>query len=298
MTLQQQVARLLAEVGVADHQRHDMRRIFHHRQAGGGQRVLGQRRLTLMPGALFARRLQMPDGRAGARRDGRGQGRREDEGRREGAHGVDDVGLGGDIAAQRAKPLGQRALDDIDLVHDAFALADAAAARAVHANRVDFVDIGERVVLPGEFGDPRDGGDVAIHRIETLEHHQFGAVARRLQQFLEMLHVVVTEQHLLAARAANALDHRVMVERVRNDQAVRQQLGDGGNRREIGNPAGGEGERRFLVVQIGQLGLKLHDGMMRARNVARAAGARAMPPGRVDHGLDHLVVAAHGQIVI
>ena len=41
--------------------------------------------------------------------------------------------LARDIAAVRAKALGQRALDDVDAVHQALALADAAAARPIQA---------------------------------------------------------------------------------------------------------------------------------------------------------------------
>ena len=108
--------------------------------------MLGQRRHVLMARALGAGRLQVPHRGARARRHHRRQGRGEDERRRVGAHGVDDLRLARDIAAERAEPLGERALDDVDPVHDAFALADAAAARAVHADGVDLVDIGHRVV--------------------------------------------------------------------------------------------------------------------------------------------------------
>ena len=47
-------------------------------------------------------------------------------------------------------------------------------------------------------------------------------------------------------------------------------------RGEIGDPAGGEDERRRLAVQVGELGLELDDRMVRAGNVAGAAGAGAM----------------------
>ena len=37
--------------------------------------------------------------------------------------------------------------------HDAVALGDAAAARAIHADGMDFVEIGQRAVLLGEIAD-------------------------------------------------------------------------------------------------------------------------------------------------
>ena len=67
---------------------------------------------------------------------------------------------------------------------------------------------------------------------------------------------------------------------------------------EIGNPARGEDERRRLAVQVGELGLELHDRMMRAGNVARAAGAGAVRARRPDRGLDHVRMAAHAEIVV
>ena len=59
----------------------------------------------------------------------RRQRRREDEARRVGADGVDDVGAAGDIAAEAAERLCQSALDHIDALRDIIPLGDAAAAR-------------------------------------------------------------------------------------------------------------------------------------------------------------------------
>src|SRR5665213_1980503 len=69
-----------------------------------------------------------------------GQRRGENETRRVGAHGVDDDAARRDVAAECAEGLGERALDDVDAIHDAFTLGDAAAARAVHADGVDLVE--------------------------------------------------------------------------------------------------------------------------------------------------------------
>ena len=124
-------------------------------------------------------RLEQAHGGAGGGRDGRRQGRREDEGRRVAANGVDQRGVAGDIAAERAEALGQRALDHVDLVHDASLFANAAAARAVHADRVHLVDIGHGAVTLGQRGDFRDRRDIAVHRIKALEHDQLGPIARR-----------------------------------------------------------------------------------------------------------------------
>src|SRR5690606_5035681 len=130
-----------------------------------------------------------------------GQGGGEDEFGRIGAYRVDDRGIGGDVAAHDAEPLGQRPLDDVDAVHQPFTLADAAAARAVHAHRVHLVDIGEGVELVGKVGELFDRRDVAIHRIDRFEDDQLGAgLARDGQQDAKVSDVKATEDLLFHPR--------------------------------------------------------------------------------------------------
>src|SRR5881394_1377410 len=72
------------------------------------------------------------------------------------------------IAAVAAERLGQRALEDVDAMHDAVAFGDAAAARAVHADRMNLVDIGHGAVALGEIADPGQRRDIAVHRIQAF----------------------------------------------------------------------------------------------------------------------------------
>ncbi len=207
--------------------------------------------------------------------------------------------LAGDIAAEAAERLGERAFQDIDAVHDAVALGDAAAARAVHADRMNLVDIGHGAVALGEIADLRQRRDVAVHRIKALAGDQLRPVGTGgAQQLLEMRHVVVAEHLALAAGLADAFDHRIVVELVRQDQAIRNQLGDGRNAGLVRDVARGEQQRGFLAVQIGQFLLQLHQRMMGAGDVAGAAGAGADARGGLDHGADHLRVLAHAEIVV
>ena len=207
-------------------------------------------------------------------------------------------GVAGDIAAHRAEALGERALDHMDARHHAFAFADAAAARAIHADRMHLVDIGHRAIALGERDDVGDRRDIAVHRIEAFEDDQLGPIARFDQQLFEMRKIVMAKDLLLGARALHAFDHRIMVRGVGQNDAVGQQVGDRRDRREIGNPAGGEDERGFLAVQIGEFALKLDNGVAGAGNVAGAAGAGADPASRVDHRGDHVGVLTHAEIVV
>ena len=207
--------------------------------------------------------------------------------------------LAGDIAAEATEGLGERAFEDIDAVHDAVALGDAAAARAIHADGVDFVDIGHGAVTFGKIADLRQRRDVAVHRIKALAGDQFRPVRPGgAQQFFEMRHVVVAEHLALATGLADAFDHRIVVERVRQDQAIRNKPGDGRNAGLVGDIARGEQQRRFLAVQVGKFLFELHQRVMGAGDVAGAAGAGSDPGRGLDHGADHLGMLPHSEIVV
>ena len=145
--LEQRVGDALGEHGVADQDRHDVAGIVHHRQAGHLQPAFQRAHALLVPLALGVAGFEVAD--AGDRAGGNGgrQRGREDEARGVGADGVADVGAGGDVAAHDAEALGQRAVDDVDAVHDPVALGKPAAAGAVEADGVHLVEIGERAVL-------------------------------------------------------------------------------------------------------------------------------------------------------
>ena len=166
--------------------------------------------------ALPVRGFQMADRGRGSRADRRRQRGGEDEARRVGADGIDHFGAAGDIAAEAAEGLGEGAFENIDAMHDAVAFGNAAAARAVHADRMNFIDIGHGAVALGEVADFGERRDVAIHRIKALAGDQLGPVgACGDQQFFQMRHVAVAENLALAAGLTDALDHRIVVERVR-----------------------------------------------------------------------------------
>ncbi len=242
--------------------------------------------------------LEQPHRGAGRRGDSGRQGGREDEGRRIAAHRVYEGGVARNIAAERAETLGECPFDDVDLRHHAGGLANASAARAIHADRMHLVNIGHGAIALRQGGDFRDGRDIAAHRIEALEDDELRAIAGLDQQFLEMREVIVAENLPLGARALHALDHRVVIGGVGEDQAVRKEIGDRRDRREIGNPSGGEDERRFLAVEIGELMLQFDDRAARAGDVARSPCARAHLLRGLDHCVDDLGMLAHAEIVV
>jgi len=113
-----------------------------------------------------------------------------------------------------------------------------------------------------------------------------------------MSQVVVAEDAPVAAAAADAADHRGMVQFVGEDDQAGQDLVQRRQRRLVGDVARGEQQRRFLAVQVGQFPFEFDMEVSRAGNVARAARARAVGvDGRV-HGVGHDRVLALAKIVV
>jgi hypothetical protein len=96
----------------------------------------------------------------------------------------------------------------------------------------------------------------------------------------------------------HALDHRGMVQRVGEDDAARQQPPERRQRRDIGEIAGIEQERRALAMELGELRLELDMEMLSARNVAGAAGAGADCVQGLVHRPDHQRMLPHGKVVV
>ena len=70
----------------------------------------------------------------------------------------------------------------------------------------------------------RNGGHIPIHRIDALKSDQLRAMrAGSEQELLEVCHVVVAEDALVAAGLPNAIDHGRMIELVRENDTVGKQ---------------------------------------------------------------------------
>jgi len=89
-----------------------------------------------------------------------------------------------------------------------------------------------------------------------------------------------------------------MVERVGQDQAVRQEPCDRRDACVVGHVAGCEDECRFLTMQVGKLGLQLHEGSICTGDVARSTRARTDRARGDAHRFNHFRMLTHAQIVI
>ena len=113
-----------------------------------------------------------------------------------------------------------------------------------------------------------------------------------------MLHIIVTENLLLAVGLTDPLDHRVVIPSIRKDEAIRHQLGNRRNAGLVRDVAGGKNEGGLFAVQIRKLALKFDQRVIVAGDVASTAGAGPGAPSGLDHGADHLRVLAHAKVIV
>ena len=210
-------------------------------------------------------------------------------------------GRAGDIAAHHAERLAERALDHRQPVHQALALGDAAAARAVEADRMDLVEIGHRAVLVGDVAELGDRRDVAVHRIDATRRRP--AWARRGSRSAQLaVEVVAGRCGAKTRRSARLWRMPSIIEAwlPASDSTTQPGMlrGQRAERRPVGDVAGGEQQRRFLAVQVGELALEQHVVVVGAGDVAGAAGAGAAAVERLVHRLEHGRVLAHAEIVV
>ena len=254
---------------------------------------------VLVPFALRRAHLQMPDAGQRAGGDRRRQRGGEDEAGGKAADEIADRGRCRDIAADHAERLRQRAFDHGQAMAHALAVGDAAAVRAVETDAMHLVEIGHGVVGVRDVAEFRDRRDVAIHRIDRLERHQLRRVRIEIAQLaFEIARIVMGEDARLAAAVPDALDHRGVVEFVRQDRAARHPRRQRADRGHVGDIARGEQQRGFLAVQIGEFPLQQHVIVVGAGDVAGAAGAGAATVERLVHRRQHRGVLAHAEIVV
>lgn len=299
VAVEQEIGDPLALGGIANHDRHDMARVRHMRNA----RLIERRTQFLYP-VLMAHALERACLQVLDRGDRTGSQRRrqrggEDEARSIGADEIAKRRGGRDIAAHHAKSLAERAFDDRHAIHQAFAFGNAAAARAVHADGVHFIEIGHSAELVGEIADLLDRRDIAIHRIDALEGDQLRRIRIGSGELgFEIVEIVMLPDHPLALAVADAFDHRGVVERVGEDDQAGDLLAERAKGRPVRHIAGIEDQAGFLAMQVGKFLLQQDVVMVGTRNIPGASRTRATVIDRLMHGGNHGRVLAHAQIVV
>ncbi len=102
----------------------------------------------------------------------------------------------GDVAAAATQAFTERAHPEFDIFRiDVEVLADAAAMRAHHADRMSFVDEQQRLVPFFNFDEARQIGIIAVHAVNAFDGDQHAAVfvPQFAEQLIERLPIVVRE---------------------------------------------------------------------------------------------------------
>lgn len=276
-----------------------MARIVEDRQASRLQLALQRGGALLVTSALDLRRLEIADARQSASRNGGSHRRREDEARGKRTYGVADIAGRCDITTHDTKALGQGTVDDVDAMRYRVTLRDATATRSVHADGMDFVDVGHGVVFVGQVANPGDRRNRTVHGIDALEGDQLRLViGNGCELSLEIIEIVVRENALLAAAIADAGDHRRVVLLVRKDHEPGQQFLNRRQRRVVSDERGREKKCRFLAVKVGELPLELDVKMRGAGDVARSTRTGSDCIERFVHRLEDDRILALAQIIV
>ena len=186
---------------------------------------------------------------------------------------------------QRGERLRERAHPQVDVVLDAEQLAGAGAAGAEHAGAVRLVDHQPRAVRLAQLDDPRQVGDVALHREDAVDDDEDAAavVARALEHLLELVEAAVAERAQLRARQQAAVEDRGVVAGVGDHGVARAE--ERAERADVGLVAGREDDRLLGAHPLGELGLELEVQVDRAVEQPRAGQAGAVALERVARAL-------------
>ena len=286
-------------MGLTDDQRQNMTWRVEQGHAGRLEHRLQPPDIALLSRALLRMGSDVLHSREGTRGQMRAKRGCEDEAVREAADDVDQQRGPGDIAAHHPEGLGERSLDERHPMRHAIALRDAAAAHAVETDRVDLVEIGDGAVLFGDVADRRDRSHIAVHAVDAFKGHDLGAIGRdRAQLFIEMGGVVMAEDKALCSRPADPFDHRIMVERVREDRAARHELAQRAECGKVGNPSRCEDQRCVLAVKVGELGFKLDMLSVGPGDIPRPSRSGSRQIDGTVHGRQYVRMLAHAEIVI
>lgn len=118
------------------------------------------------------------------------------------------------------------------------------------------------------------------------------------QLLLEILDIVVLENYLLRARVTDTLDHGGVVETVGENHTVGEFATKGSQCRVVGDVARAENKRSILSMELRDGVLEFDSMLVVTRDISCATGTGAVLIEGVVHGLEHMLVAAHAEVVV
>ena len=125
-----------------------------------------------------------------------------------------------------------------------------------------------------------------------------GSGAMDAQQFVEMGGIVMSEDKALGARTADTFDHRIVVERVREDRTVRQELAQCAECGEVRDPSRCEDQRRPPCREGRRVRLRARHAAGWSRRCCAYLPFRRLTGRWRVHGGQHIRMLAHAEVVI
>eukprot|EP00955_Chlamydomonas_euryale_P104944 365603-Chlamydomonas_euryale.AAC.13 len=198
-----------------------------------------------------------------------------------------------DVAATRAKGLGERAHHDVNVRRWHAPLLRAAAARAAQrTNRVRLVEVNVRTVLLAHSHDVAQVAGLALHGVDALNNDddllprpvrpRLPVHNRATQHAVQVARVVVAEHLDLGAAAARTHHDARVIELVAHNQ--RTLLRKHGNHGAVGSVAHANHDGILLAKELRHLTFQLHVHIGGATVGARSARAdHAQPSERLLH---------------
>ena len=226
----------------------------------GCRRDSGLRKASAKPVAVRGQALatpgffvDQPDRHASGLDLGGCQGTGEDEAPRRIHEKVAKRCLARDEGAEGTNRLSKGAHQDVDFGEDTGGLCGAATARPEDSRGVGVIEQHHGVGLVRALDDLGDGGDVAIHAVDTIDRDEDAArpCAHLAESFGEGVHIAVAEDRDLGACESRAVDDRRMIQFVRYEHVVGTD--QGGDDAQIRHVARVEGQRRFASEELREL---------------------------------------------
>ncbi len=158
-----------------------------------------------------------------------------------------------------------------------------------------FVDQDARAVALRHFEEFGESADVAVHRIDALDHDQL--LALRLSQLaLEIQRIVVAEEDSVRLGQDGAVDDRRVRVLVDDDRVSRAHKP--GDEAHVGAVAGREDDDRFLALEPGELRVEFLVNIESTGKDGRPRRAEPVLLNRLDRGLLDFRTVRDAEIVV
>ena len=204
-----------------------------------------------------------------------------------------------DIPAAGRQRLGQRPHPDFDRFRiDALHLRDAPARVAENAERVRLIHHQPGVVPRLHLDELREVGEVTVHRIKALDHHQNALVppAHAGKRLIHPVEIIVWKGQPRRTGEARAFSDGIMDQLIHQDQVLRPQKR--ADCRHVGCVARNHGDRVIDAVSLRQRALQRAVIGPFAADEARGVGGYPPVFRRLDRRRPHLGMRAEAEIVV